>query len=335
MIAAPTNRRIAAPPHAGGLYRADSPGHRRSRPLLRLRAHVALLDAGPHRSARRRRAIPSNIPNRPRPRACSASIISSPRPSRRSIPAATRAAWNAKPSCCTAPYLKGHLKGDRVTVGIRAEDVRVHAGETRAGGQLLAGRPQARTSERTRDRPPAIRRRDLRRGVAREYEQQKDNRSWQVELPPARTARLLADAAEIASRIRTACRSGARAFVRGADTRPAHGAPWRNPARRRRSRRRRPQAPRHLRRNRSLHDRRDYRRHRLPARKARPQVPRFRQGRRHILRPARATRGARRRARKFQAARPRTVSGNRRQESAADARLPRDGRRRICSMSSG
>src|ERR1035437_3293383 len=31
------------------------------------------------------------------------------------------------------PYLKGHFKGDRVWVGIRAEDVRVHAGELEPG----------------------------------------------------------------------------------------------------------------------------------------------------------------------------------------------------------
>ena len=36
------------------------------------------------------------------------------------------------------PYLKGQLKGDRVWVGIRAEDVRVHAGEMEPGVNFVA-----------------------------------------------------------------------------------------------------------------------------------------------------------------------------------------------------
>ena len=39
----------------------------------------------------------------------------------------------------SGPYLKGHFKGDRVWVGIRAEDVRVHAGEIEPEDKLCGG----------------------------------------------------------------------------------------------------------------------------------------------------------------------------------------------------
>lgn len=83
----------------------------------------------------------------------------------------------------TAPYLKGHLKGDRVTVAIRAADVCVHAGEIEPGVNFVRATLMG-TSERSR----TVRLR-FSDGVCaevgrREYEQQKDNRSWQVELPP-------------------------------------------------------------------------------------------------------------------------------------------------------
>ncbi len=49
--------------------------------------------------------------------------------------------------------------------------------------------------------------------------------------------------------------------------------------------RQRPQAPRHLRRNRPLRHRRNRCRHRMPPRQARPQVPRLGQDGRHLHRP--------------------------------------------------
>jgi molybdate transport system ATP-binding protein len=84
----------------------------------------------------------------------------------------------------TAPYLKGHLKGDRVTAAIRAEDVRVHAGELEAGVNFLPAALQ-RVSER-----PRTVRLEFDRGIAAElprelYARERDNRSWQVEFPPA------------------------------------------------------------------------------------------------------------------------------------------------------
>ena len=83
-----------------------------------------------------------------------------------------------------APYLKGHLKGDRVSVAIRAEDVRVHAGEIEPGVNFLPA-----TLLRTSERPRAVLL-EFAGGIAarlsrEQFEQQKDNRSWQVEFPPA------------------------------------------------------------------------------------------------------------------------------------------------------
>jgi molybdate transport system ATP-binding protein len=84
----------------------------------------------------------------------------------------------------TAPYLKGHLKGDRVWAGIRAQDVRVHSGELEAGVNYLPA-ALVRTSERTRTV-----RLEFAGGITVElprdaFERQKDNRSWQVEFPPS------------------------------------------------------------------------------------------------------------------------------------------------------
>jgi len=84
----------------------------------------------------------------------------------------------------SGPYLKGHLKGDRVCVGIRAEDVRVHAGELEAGVNFVPV-----LLLRTTERPRAVRLEFAGRIVAdiprEQYTRQKDNKGWQVEFPPA------------------------------------------------------------------------------------------------------------------------------------------------------
>jgi ABC-type sulfate/molybdate transport systems ATPase subunit len=84
----------------------------------------------------------------------------------------------------TGPYLKGHFKGDRVCVGIRAADVRVHAGELEPGVNFVAVNLLRMT-----ERPRAVRL-EFAGGLAAEisreqYARQKDNKGWQVELPPA------------------------------------------------------------------------------------------------------------------------------------------------------
>ena len=84
----------------------------------------------------------------------------------------------------SGPYLKGRLNGDKVHVAIRAEDVRVHAGEIEPDTNYTAVR-LLRTSEAARtvrmefsDGITAV--------VTREqFLSQKDNRAWQVELPAA------------------------------------------------------------------------------------------------------------------------------------------------------
>ena len=82
------------------------------------------------------------------------------------------------------PYLKGHFKGDRVWVGIRAEDVPVHAGELEPGVNFVAV-----SLLRMTERPRTVRL-EFAGGIAAEisreqYARQKDNKGWQVEFPPA------------------------------------------------------------------------------------------------------------------------------------------------------
>jgi molybdate transport system ATP-binding protein len=84
----------------------------------------------------------------------------------------------------SAPYLPGHFKGDRVTIAIRAEDVQVHSGEIEAGENFLATELKS-ISESTRHV-----RLEFAAGLLAEVRRfqwlrQRDNRSWQVELPPA------------------------------------------------------------------------------------------------------------------------------------------------------
>jgi molybdate transport system ATP-binding protein len=84
----------------------------------------------------------------------------------------------------SGPYLKGHFKGDRVWVGIRAEDVRVHPGEIEPEENFVAAHLLRLT-----ERPRSVRL-EFAGGIAAEisreqYTRQKDNKEWQVEFPPA------------------------------------------------------------------------------------------------------------------------------------------------------
>jgi len=82
-----------------------------------------------------------------------------------------------------APYLPGHLRGDRVWVAIRAEDLRVRA----AGGEppvnvvpasLVRATPRERSVRLEFAGPIFV---DLSQA---EYARQKDNKEWLVEFPP-------------------------------------------------------------------------------------------------------------------------------------------------------
>jgi molybdate transport system ATP-binding protein len=84
----------------------------------------------------------------------------------------------------SAPYLRGHLKGDQVSVGIRAEDVRVHSGEIEPGVNFVSANLlriiEQRSTVRLEFAGPVTAQ------LSREqFERQKDNRGWQVEFPPA------------------------------------------------------------------------------------------------------------------------------------------------------
>jgi molybdate transport system ATP-binding protein len=84
----------------------------------------------------------------------------------------------------TGLYLKGHFKGDRVQVGIRAEDVRVHSGELEPDINYVPVQLVRMT-----ERPRSVRL-EFAGGVVAEisreqYARQKDNKVWQVEFPPA------------------------------------------------------------------------------------------------------------------------------------------------------
>ena len=83
-----------------------------------------------------------------------------------------------------APYLKGRLNGDRVWVGIRPADVRVHAAEIEADTNFVAV-----DLLRVLERPRTVRL-EFAGGIAAEiareqFVRQKDNKGWQVEFPPA------------------------------------------------------------------------------------------------------------------------------------------------------
>ena len=83
----------------------------------------------------------------------------------------------------TGPYVPGHFRGDRVSVAIRPERVRVHSADS-AEVANACPRQLSRASERVHGV-----RLEFSGGIvadlsAEEYDRQKDNRGWQVELPP-------------------------------------------------------------------------------------------------------------------------------------------------------
>ncbi|HTX38704.1 MAG TPA: ATP-binding cassette domain-containing protein [Bryobacteraceae bacterium] len=84
----------------------------------------------------------------------------------------------------TGPYIRGHFRGDRVWVGIGAENLRVHSGAEPAAANWVPA-PLLRTADRSR----SVRLEfayGITADVAREeFARQKDNKSWQVEFPPA------------------------------------------------------------------------------------------------------------------------------------------------------
>jgi ABC-type Fe3+/spermidine/putrescine transport system ATPase subunit len=81
------------------------------------------------------------------------------------------------------PYLPGHFRGDRVTAAVRADRVRVHSGEAERSANRVA-------AELIRISPGSRHvRLEFSGGIVadvshEEFARQKDNKSWQVEIPP-------------------------------------------------------------------------------------------------------------------------------------------------------
>ncbi len=82
----------------------------------------------------------------------------------------------------TGPYIPGHFRGSRVTVAVHPADVRVHSGEIERPPNAVPA-SLLRVSRRAR-----VARLEFSGGIFadvpnEEFERQKDNKSWQVELP--------------------------------------------------------------------------------------------------------------------------------------------------------
>jgi molybdate transport system ATP-binding protein len=83
----------------------------------------------------------------------------------------------------TGPYIPGHFRGSRVSVGVLPADLRVHSGE-------LERQPNAVPASLIRvSRRARTVRLEFSGGIFadvsyEEFERQKDNKSWQVEFPP-------------------------------------------------------------------------------------------------------------------------------------------------------
>jgi molybdate transport system ATP-binding protein len=81
------------------------------------------------------------------------------------------------------PYIPGHFRGARVSVAVRAENLRVHAGE-------IERQPNAFSATLVRVSPGVRRvRMEFAGGIFADvprdqFERQKDNKTWQVEFPP-------------------------------------------------------------------------------------------------------------------------------------------------------
>lgn len=84
----------------------------------------------------------------------------------------------------TGPYLPGHFNGDRVQVAVRSGVLRVHSGEIAAGVNFVA-LPLAAVSERLRGARLSFAHGVVAEVPRGEWERQRDNKSWQVEFPPA------------------------------------------------------------------------------------------------------------------------------------------------------
>ena len=83
----------------------------------------------------------------------------------------------------TGPYVPGHFRGDHVWVAVRAEDLRVHAGELEPQLNCVAA-GLLRTSHRARRVRLEFAHGIIAEIPRHEYERQKDNKTWQVEFPP-------------------------------------------------------------------------------------------------------------------------------------------------------
>jgi molybdate transport system ATP-binding protein len=84
----------------------------------------------------------------------------------------------------SGPYIRGHFRGDSVSVVVRPDALRVHSGKA-AGVQNSVGAQLLRVSERTR-----YVRLEFAGGIFAdigydEYARQRDNQDWQVEFPVA------------------------------------------------------------------------------------------------------------------------------------------------------
>lgn len=83
-----------------------------------------------------------------------------------------------------APYVPQRFKGDRVTLAVRAEDLRVHSGGI-AGGKNYVPARLVRVSERSRHVRLEFAGGFSAEIASEQWVQQRDNRSWQLEFPPA------------------------------------------------------------------------------------------------------------------------------------------------------
>ena len=87
----------------------------------------------------------------------------------------------------TGPYIRGHFRGDRVSVAIRPENVRVHSGDAEARADLI-GVELLRASHRWRWVRPEFSHGIFADLPCDEFARRKDNKNWKVEFHPRRCA---------------------------------------------------------------------------------------------------------------------------------------------------